>query len=265
MKNVRLKAALHPQQLHNRLKYHPEIIELQINEADLYEPEKIITTIQQCKARGIRIYLHHPSKFKRQYLDIISDHHDVRNFYDWSSELLAEICKQEKIKCVIHCHYAQSNSSHYSDKEKRIETRKRIEEILRLDDDCFLWEDTIKGIFSAENPFLLEEIVKPLQLPLNIDISHSFIALKGKNDKLQRHLDSYHSFAKYYHLVDSNGMFHDSLPLGRGKIEWEMVKHYVEDADFIFEIDLKDSNYMDCSPMIESVEFFNNLGSKIGN
>ena len=27
----------------------------------------------------------------------------------------------------------------------------------------------------------------------------------------------------HYHLVDSNGEFHDSLPLGKGKIDWQAV------------------------------------------
>ena len=125
--------------------------------------------------------------------------------------------------------------------------------------DSFLWEDTTQGIFSAENPYLWEEIVQPLDLPLNIDISHSFISLKGNNEALHRHLDRFHSFAKYYHLVDSNGEFHDALPLGLGKIDWPMVKSYVQDTDFIFEVDLKQNNYLDCTMMIESAEYYNQL------
>ena len=259
MKNVRLKTALHPQQIQNRLKYNPEIIEFHLKEENLEEPEQIIKYIQQCKSEGVRVYLHHPTTYKGQYLDIISQNQEIRDYYDWSCKVLASICKQEKIKCIVHCHYVQSESSDYGNRAKRKETRKRIEEILRICDDSFLWEDTVRGIFSAENPFLLSEIVKPLQLPLNIDISHSFIALKGDNDKLQQHLESYHSFAQYYHLVDSNGIHHDALPLGTGRVNWKMVKSYVKDTDFIFEIDLKDSNYMDCSPMIESAKYFDSL------
>ena len=205
------------------------------------------------------MYLHHPTTFRGQYLDIISSIQEVRDYYDWSCKELAMICKQEKIKCVVHCHYTQSESSHYMDLPARVELRKRMEEVLHFCDQSFLWEDTIRGIFSAENPFLLPEIIKPLNLPLNIDISHSFIALKGDNDHLRNHLDGCHSFAQYYHLVDSNGVYHDALPLGKGKIDWAMVKSYVKDKDFIFEIDLKHSNYMDCSPMIESAEYYNSL------
>ncbi|QGQ48215.1 TIM barrel protein [Metabacillus sediminilitoris] len=259
MKNIRLKSSLEQNQIQNRLKYKPEILELHINEENLYEPEKLVSQIRAITSEGIRVYLHHPSKFKGEYLDIISSSKEMRDFYDWSSSVLASICKQEKIKCIIHCHYAKSESSKFVDQTKRIETRKRIEEILRISDQCFLWEDTIRGIFSAGNPHLLEEIVQPLNLPLNIDISHSFIALQGENHQLHHHLETYHRYAHYYHLVDSKGLTHDSLPLGKGNIDWKMVKSYVKDTDFIFEIDLKESNYLDCSPMIESAKYFNRL------
>jgi sugar phosphate isomerase/epimerase len=261
MENVRLKTALHQGQIADRMNYHPEIIELQLNEVDLYKPEEILHYIQYFKSKGARVYLHHPTRFQGKYLDIISSSQELRDFYDWSSKEIASICNQEGIKCIIHCHYAQSESSQYSGLAKRIEMRKRVEEILCICDHSFLWEDTIRGIFSAENPYLLSEIVQPLNLPINIDISHSFIALRGSNERLRNHLEEFSPFARYYHLVDSNGLFHDSLPLGEGKIDWAMVKSYVKDKDFIFEVDLKGSNYMDCTLMIESANYWNKIGT----
>ncbi|TYR78925.1 sugar phosphate isomerase/epimerase [Priestia megaterium] len=262
MKYIRLKTGLNKDHIQNRLNYNPEIIELHLIEADLYHPERIIQAIRLLKAKGVRVYLHHPMMYKGQYLDIISSNEKMREHYDWSCELLASICKQEQIKCVVHCHYNSSESTDYKDKDKRKETRKRIETILQISSECFLWEDTIEGIFSAENPFLFSEIVQPLNLSLNIDISHSFIALKGDNQKLQKHLEKFHSFADYFHLVDSTGTFHDSLPLGEGNINWHMVKPYVKDTDFIFEIDLRASKHSDCTPMIKSAAYFNSIGEK---
>ena len=259
MKNIRLKMALHPQQLQDRMKHNPEMVELHISEDNLYHPEEVVKYIQEFKSKGVKVYLHHPSRYRGQYLDIISSSQEMRDYYDWSCRELAMICKQEEVKCTVHCHYAATESSHYLNQASRVEMRKRIEEILHISDQSFLWEDTISGIFSAENPFLLTEIVKPLNLPLTNDISHSFIALKGNNDELKKHLDRYHSFAQYYHLVDSNGVYHDALPLGKGKIDWAMVKSYVKNKDFIFEIDLKPSNHLDCSPMIESAEYYNRI------
>lgn len=263
--NIRLKSAINPYQVHNRLKYNPDIIEFHLEEEDLYQPEQIIKYIQLLKSNGIHVYLHHPMKYRGQYLDIISSSQKMRDFYNWSCEFLAFICKQEKIKCVIHCHYQHSESSKYADLPNRKETRRRVEEILSICDESFLWEDTTRGIFSAQNPYLLSEIVKPLNLPLNIDISHSFIALHGDNLALKQHLEKYHQYAEYFHLVDSNGVVHDSLPLGKGQIDWGMVKPYVGDNDFIFEIDLRESDYMDCTPMIESARYYNSISVNGGS
>jgi len=259
IENIRLKAALNKEQLQDRLHYRPEIIELHLVETDLDHPDKIISTIRMIQKSGTRVYLHHPMKHKGVYLDIISSDPHMRDFYDWSCRILFDICKQENIKCVIHCHYMQSASSSYHEKMKRQETRKRIEEILSYSKQVFLWEDTINGIFSAQNPYLLSEIVRPLNLALNIDISHSFIALSGSNIALEQHLEALHQYAHYFHLVDSNGRKHDSLPLGKGKINWNMVKPYIGQKDFIFEIDLKDTNYLDCTAMIDSAKYFHAL------
>lgn len=259
MKYVRLKTGLHAEQMKDRLKYRPEIIELHLVEGQLHEPEVIVGAIRACKAKGARVYLHHPMTYNGQYLDIISTSEAMRNHYDWSCRVLAAICRQEDVKCVLHCHYRASESTNYRNPVKRKEMRSRIEEILRMCERTFLWEDTVRGIFSAENPFLLADIVQPLNLPLTIDISHSFIALNGDNMKLQQHLEKFHSYARYFHLVDSMGSVHDSLPLGHGRINWRIVKPYVKDKDFIFEIDLQASNYKDCTPMIESVRYFNRV------
>ena len=147
MKNIRLKMGLHPQQLQDRMKYNPEVIELHVSEDDLYHPEEVAKYIQAFKSKGIRVYLHHPSRYKGQYLDIMSSSQDMRDYYDWSCRELASICKQEDVKCTVHCHYASTESSYSQNQATRVEMRKRIEEILHISDESFLWEDTISGIF----------------------------------------------------------------------------------------------------------------------
>lgn len=256
MNYIRLKTGLNIQDIEDRVQYNPEIIELHLVEQDLYEPEIIIQRIRLLKSKGIRVYLHQPMTYKGQYLDIISSNQDMRDHYDWSCTVLSSICKQEDVKCVIHCHYKSSKNTDYRDSAKRQETRKRIEEVLSICNTSFLWEDSVKGIFSAENPFLFSEIVEPLNLPLTIDISHSFIALQGDNKSLEEHLEKLHVFAAYFHLVDSLGIIHDALPLGAGRVNWRMVKPYVKDKDFIFEIDLSSSNFTDCTPMVISADYF---------
>lgn len=259
MNYIRLKTDLTPEHIENRLSHQPEMVEIHLDEKDLYQPERIEAAIQLLQSKGVKVYLHHPPKFQGGYLDIISSDPKRREFYDWSSKRLVEICHKYKVKCVIHCHYANSEGSDYHDEKKRIEMKGRIEEILEMSGNVFLWEDTIGGIFSAENPLLYTEIVEPLQLPLNIDISHSFIALKGSNHKLKKHLNVYARHAEYFHLVDSEGKTHDSLQLGKGKIDWKMVKPFVEKKDFIFEIGLSESKHLDCKPMVESARYFGML------
>lgn len=265
MNYIRLKTGLNKDHIQERLTYNPEVMEFHLVEDDLYRPERIVEGVRLLKSKGVRVYLHHPMTFKGQYLDIISSNHEMRVHYDWSCKVLAGICQQEEIKCVVHCHYVTSESTDYGNQAKRKETRQRIEEILKICGESFLWEDTTRGIFSAENPFLLSEIVDPLHLPLNIDISHSFIALRGDNQKLHGHLESFSPYADYFHVVDSMGVHHDSLPLGEGRIDWAMVKPYVKNTDFVFEIDLSTSNHCDCSPMIKSANYFNHIEERYMN
>jgi hypothetical protein len=258
MKFVRLKSNLSDNNIQNRLQYNPEIIEFHLNEIDLLDSSKLVEKIRFLKNLNIRVYLHQPSMHNGKYLDILSEDKELQKYYNESSEILSNICHEENIHSVIHAHYAKTISSDLLDKQSTIKMRKRIQEILSFAADRFVWEDTTQGIFSFDNPYLLDELVKPLDLPLNIDVSHSFIACKGDNGKLQQILESTQKYAKYYHLVDSMGIKHDSLPLGQGKIDWSMVKQYVIDKDFIFEINLK-GDHNDCTPMIDSVKYFNKI------
>ena len=68
MKNIRLKMALHPQQLQDRMKHNPEMVELHISEDNLYHPEEVVKYIQEFKSKGVSVYLHHPSRYKGSVL-----------------------------------------------------------------------------------------------------------------------------------------------------------------------------------------------------
>ena len=82
------------------------MVELHISEDNLYHPEEVVKYIQEFKSKGVKVYLHHPSRYRGQYLDIISSSQEMRDYYDWSCRELAIICKQEEVKCTVHCHYA---------------------------------------------------------------------------------------------------------------------------------------------------------------
>lgn len=257
MKAVRLKCALEVRQILDRLRYQPEIIELQLFEKDLYQPERLVRIIRMLKKKGIKVYLHHPMRFRGQFLDILSEDRQRREFYDWSCGILTQVCKLEQVKCVVHAHYAGTECSELDHFRLGKRLRNRIGRFAEEAGEWFLWENTIQGLFSQENPYFISELVKPLGLSLCLDISHSFISLKGDNEKLQQGLAEALPFAAYYHVVDSMGEGHDSLPLGLGKVDWNGVRPYLAGKDFIFEIGLED--VYDCTPMIQSAEYLATL------
>jgi len=257
MEGIRLKCSLDEKQIADRLRYNPEILELQLFAEDLNHPELMIQTIQLLKQKGIRVYLHHPMIYRGRFLDIISSDSWMRDYYDWSCQTLAKICKQENVLCVVHPHYSESECSYFQDSRLRKKVRQRIEQTLANGGEYFLWENTVKGIFSQQNPYLFTELIEPLNLPICLDISHSFIALQGSNPKLQQTLEQAQPYATYYHVVDSMGKTHDSLPLGQGKVDWQMVKPYLQGREYIFEIGLTD--HRDCRAMIESATFLKNI------
>lgn len=258
MNYIRLKSNLHQASLDNRLQYGPEIIELYLSEQDLKQPELIRERIRQLRQLGIRVYLHHPPKFRGGYQDMLSSDVEVRAYYHQSSELLAGICREEQAKCVVHAHYTDTESGRGVTKERTQLLREEIRQVLSYARDVFVWEDSTEGLFCYANPYLIEELIAPLELPLNVDVSHTFIGFRGDNDKLREVLEQTQPYAVYYHLVDSMGLEHDSLPLGQGRIDWRMVKPLVDGKDFIFEIHLG-ADHTDCTPMVESARYFQQL------
>lgn len=253
----RLKCILDPVQLNDRLSYRPDILEIQLLDQDLRHAERTISMIRTVQEKGVKVYLHHPTKYKDQYLDILHEAPFMRTYYRESSEQIARICQKTHTKCVIHAHYNHTSSSGKKSRRDTREMAREIERILRIDPTCFIWEDTVNGLFSASNPYLIEEIIQPLDLPRVIDLSHSFISWKGDNDRLIQTLEQTAPYAVYFHVVDSMGIEHDSLSLGQGRIDWKRVKPFVGEHDFIFEIGLRD--FTDCQEMIESEQYWSTI------
>jgi len=258
MNYIRLKTNIYEESIQDRLKYEPEIIEFHLNERDLEDIPFLIQRIRQCKEKGSKVYLHHPMKKGDVFLDILSEEKEIKDYYDWSTTILAEICEQEDIYCVIHANYAGTTSSVIT-KENTENVKKRIQHFRNIKGGRrLLWEDSIEGVFSYQNPYLLSHIIEPLQLAITVDISHSFIALKGDNEKLQEVMEKTAPYAQYYHVVDSLGKEHDSLELGKGNVKWENIVSYLENKPFIFEIGLNPP-YTDCQPMIASAHYFKQI------
>ncbi|WP_458120764.1 sugar phosphate isomerase/epimerase family protein [Paenibacillus sp. Z6-24] len=257
MNNIRLKSSLDRESLDDRLQYNPEIIELFLSTEDLQQSDHIRARIRELRERGIRVYLHHPTRYNGQFLDILSPDPDRYRYYQESTELLVKICHEEGTKCVIHANYIRSEHGEIS-LERTLLMKAEIEKILTYGRDVLLWEDSTDGLFCYANPYLIDEVIIPLELPVNVDVSHTFISFHGDNERLREVLERTAPYAQYYHLVDSMGEYHDSLPLGQGLIDWRMVKRLVSGKDYIFEINLN-GGHIDCTPMVESARYFDSL------
>lgn len=254
---TRLKCAVNKTQLENRLSYKPSILELQLLPEDMDNLELVRSTIRELKEKGIVVYLHHPMKTKSgKTLDILSLDEEVLDFYIRSTILLDKLCEEENIYFVVHAHYAGTESSiaDLSNRENSMKMKKAIENINLLTNGRILWEDTIRGLFSLENPYLMEEIIIPLDLNLCHDLSHSFIAVRGKQEEFLKSVKRLSPYVQYLHVVDSMGEEHDGRVLGEGKIDWQKVIPYIKDKPFVFEMALDD--YNDATPMIKSVDYF---------
>lgn len=256
---IRLKSDLNPQHLEDRLQYHPEVLELHLSEQDMSDPDGIERTVQELKKSVPRVYLHHPSTLHGKYLDIISDSPEIVDFYNESTRTLIEICRRVGSRTVIHANYAGTPSSEWRNTDKVQKVRQRISFFQDLGSEFLLWENSIEGIFSAQNPHWITHLVQPLQLNLCVDVSHVFISVDGNHEQTSRVLAVTKPYAQYYHVVDSMGDRHDGLPLGEGQIDWPVVKDFLVDEDFVFEIDLRDSQYADCTPMMNSAAYFCSL------
>jgi sugar phosphate isomerase/epimerase len=241
MLKLGLKCSYEPEQLYDRLRYKPDIIELHLHEDDLFKDKRnqLENTISMLLNLGYDVYLHHPTKYNGRYLNIIHEQKEDYLFYHLSTRILAEICLTHSIKCIIHPHYLPSATSSINS-ENNEKMVNEMNQILTYGKDVFLWENSIHGLFTAENTNWFEEIVKPLHLPLAYDISHAFISFKGDNLLLLEQIKKLDSYIHYFHVVDSEGQKHDGLQLGTGLIQWEPILPFLMNRPYIYEIALKD-------------------------
>nr|NNM91569.1 TIM barrel protein [Bacilli bacterium] len=267
---VNLKSSIHPDQITDRTQYHPQILELQLFPEDMNDPEKIIALIRSLHNQNIRVYLHHPMRFQGEFYDLLStDSAMVVALYQ-DAHLLDRICRTTNVYCVFHLHYGtgpsaqidQSNTTWLRERSKQL--GKALMHLLQelgyrtAKESFFLFENSTIGLFSCENPYWIEAIVKPFDLPVCMDTSHALIALHGDLLAFDRWMHAIQPYVCYYHVVDSVGTNgHDALPLDEGRIDWSRYKAQITKHDFIFEIGLHDQ--LDCTMMITSGQYFTSL------
>lgn len=88
--------------------------------------------------------------------------------------------------------------------------------------------------------------------------------MHADNDALIESLRHLKLQVKRYHLVDSMGQDHDSLPLGKGLVDWQRVVNELNPtASRIYEINLADQRH--CQEMMASHQYLTQIVAEKNN
>ncbi|MHC9533089.1 TIM barrel protein [Dellaglioa sp. L3N] len=264
-----LKAGTEPIQLHDRLQHKPDIFEFYLNEFDVSGDglKRLSDEIDEVKDTTNKIVMHHPMKFGEQAVELaVSETADPKlyRFVRESTETLIQLAKDKSIQTLIHGSYSKQTPmiiAEYPNFEAAQATLlKRMDYYQQYGQEHVMFENSISDLFyygSEESDYLI--LQKGYRLAF--DTSHTFIKQSGSNASLQASLKRLMPNIVHYHLVDSMGEFHDSLPLGKGKIDWKQAYTLLNpNATSIYEIDLANQN--DCREMLESHDYLQNLLEK---
>lgn len=268
-----LKSSAERQQLEARLVYQPHVLEFFTAEED-FSPSgihRLTSAIDQAYASGVKeVVLHHPMTYKGRYVELVahpSNNPELVAFINFSTQELIKIAKAKGCRVLVHGSYEMQELdllgpfANLSEAEGYLLSR--LTEFHELGGETIMFENGIAPLFSFGDPAKDQALAK-LGLPLAYDISHAFIAVKGDNQALQQSLMTLKDQIVHYHLVDSQGQTHDSLPLGQGKIDWQAVMPLLSgSATSIYEIVVKDlTNPVE---QINSHQFLQNLADELTN
>ncbi|MBF7093968.1 sugar phosphate isomerase/epimerase [Streptococcus sp. HF-1907] len=245
-----LKSSSDSQQLNSRLIYHPDVFEFYTSQKNFSKEglRRLEEAIQEVQVQATkRIVLHHPMTFENEYLEMVVPEATFPRTYAFlqeSTEALLDLADSYDTKVLVHGSYELRNPAtvdYYGSLEAANDYLFReLEKWTRLGKGHIFFENGISPLFSFGEPDYDKAILEA-GFPLAYDVSHAFIHLAGDNAALVQSLETLKPNIQHYHLVDSMGISHDSLPLGQGKIDWKKVyQHLNPSASSIYEIDLKD-------------------------
>lgn len=266
MPNLGLKASTSLEQTNERLQYHPSVFEFFTDAHDmtpngLTHLEEMIKYVQ---STGINhIVIHHPMNYDHHHNEVaVSALKDTAGyqFMMSSAEALIEIAIRLNVQVLIHGGYSDKDSvvKSYGDfKTARKVIFARLDYFQKMGGNHVMFENSISPTFDYGDEDV-EETVIAHHYRLCYDMSHGFIVLHGDNDKLVKSVARLAPQTVHYHFVDSMGQYHDSLELGKGKVDWQRVMKVVNPkATNIYEIDLADQN--DSREMRASHDYLTNL------
>lgn len=268
-----LKANTSDIQINNRLLQHPDVFEFHLTEADFTPTgwdhfKQQVSWVQQTVPH---VVFHQPMRWHGNRCELCVNPlvmPALAHFVRSSAEQLINLAQQVNAVALIHGSYNVHPGEHdfIADWPDLATAQKvvfgRASELAAIAPEHVVFENSLLPTFAFGDP-TFEEKLLALQLPLAYDTSHTFIYEHGDNDKLIASLCRLRPLVRHYHLVDSMGQTHDSLPLGQGKIDWARVLPLLNSqATRIYEINLKDQN--DCAEMLASHYYLTTLAEKLG-
>lgn len=244
-----LKSSPDPEQFQNRMDYCPEYFEFHLDEAWMHNDwsRQFSYASEVCE----QVILHAPLSLTGKPImltdtSIIGEKRFLL-YKDYITQLLKMCAKVRNNRVLAHMTAMPTcNTSSY---QYGIMLQ-RLHELALLGGNNIIFENTSKGAFSFGT---LEGDLNIMRSKVRLayDISHAFITLNGNNDYLQRSMLRLAPYVDHYHIVDSKGLHHDSLPLGEGLIDWKNIFPCMSPtATYVYEINCRDINK--CDEMIAS-------------
>ncbi len=265
-----LKASTDEAQLEERLQHQPEVFEFYTQASDM-TPDGLAhlsQMIDRVKSAGVdHVIIHHPMAFDHAHNELAVS--ALRNpasyqFMMGSTESIIELAKAKDVQVLVHGAYNAPLSwikAQFGSLEAGRElVFDRLDYFKALGGNHVMFENALSPLFRFGEPGF-ERRIMGHHYRLAYDISHAFIVLHGDNDKLVSSLARLAPQIVHYHLVDSMGQKHDSLPLGQGNIDWVRVKRVLNpNATNIYEITLDDED--NCQAMLDSHNYLKSLDSR---
>ena len=251
-------------QIDDRLQHHPSVYEFFTAASD-FTPDgyrHLYDAIQYVQSQGIhRIILHHPMKFGNHHSDVVAPERyypDLYRFIETTTEQLIRLGHDLNVRVLVHGGYSGPEVEHMVNLYPSVEDARqavyhRLDRFADEGGDQIMFENSIAPVFAYGHPDQEDEILAH-HYRLAFDTSHCFLELPGDNTGLQRSLRHLAPAVVHYHLVDSMGQTHDSLQLGKGKIDWAPVLPLLNPAaTSIYEINLHDQT--NCKEQLASHEY----------
>lgn len=262
-----LKGSSDRTQIDDRLQYHPQVYEFFTSTADFTDQgyQHLADAIAYVKSKGVaHIVLHHPMQFQQWHTELVapeSQFPDLYRFVEESTMKLIRLAKDYDVQCLVHGSYAKETQDFINCYTSLSAAQKaayaRMNRFQEAGGKHIMFENSISPVFSYGDPEVEDEILSH-HYRLAFDTSHCFIYLHGDNQGLQASLKHLRPAVAHYHLVDSMGQHHDSLPLGTGKIDWQAVLPLLNpQATSIYEINLADNN--NCAEQMASHHYLQKL------